>query len=292
MALKLFENIIQLLNMDKYKLCKVCKSEVTLINETYNLGQCDNCKLIFCLTIYSQDQFIAVYDELYNKENAIYRNHAVVEYNMLLENKKIKVGYHRSRLLEKHVLNGKCESVLEIGSGIGLIGSYIRKENGTIKYIGVEIDKESYQKSQFLKLNTFNDDFTAIDAIEGSFDVIMLWEVLEHLQDLKLFLELAYKKLNKNGKIILSTPNYNKIYNYPKREKDAIFQDKPPIHLNFFTKENITAIFEINHFIKCKATVKKFPYLEIKSQKFYIDFLKSIFNNYNGSTIYLEVTKA
>jgi 2-polyprenyl-3-methyl-5-hydroxy-6-metoxy-1,4-benzoquinol methylase len=120
----------------------------------------------------------------------------------------------------------------------------------------------------------------------------MLWEVIEHLQDLRLFLELAYEKLNKNGKIILSTPNYNKIYNCPKREEDAIFQDQPPIHLNFFTKESITTIFEINHFVKCKATVKKFPYLEIKSKKIYIDFLKSIFNTYNGSTIYLEVTKA
>lgn len=278
--------------MIEHKNCKVCKSEVKLINETYNLGQCKNCKLIFCLTIYSQDQFIAVYDELYNKDNAIYRNHAVLEYAMLVENKKIKVGYHRSRLLKKHVLNGKCESVLEIGSGIGLIGSYIRNENEKIKYLGIEIDKESYQKSQFLKLNTVNDDFTAIDTIEASFDVIMLWEVLEHLQDLELFLELAYKKLNKNGKIILSTPNYNKIYNYPKREEDAIFQDKPPIHLNFFTKENIISVFEINHFVKCNARVKKFPYLDIKSKKFYVDFFKSIFNTYHGSTIYLEVTKA
>ena len=51
--------------------------------------------------------------------------------------------------------------------------------------------------------------------IDELFDVIMMWEVIEHLQDLNLFLELAYKKLTVNGKIILSTPNYNKIYNYP-----------------------------------------------------------------------------
>ena len=61
---------------------------------------------------------------------------------------------------------------------------------------------------------------------------------------------------------------------------------------HFISKENITAIFEINHFVKCKATVKKFPYIEIKSKRFHIDSLKSIFNHYNGSTIYLETTKA
>lgn len=275
----------------EYKECKICKGEVKLINKKFNLAQCYNCKLIFCLKIYSQDQFIAVYDQLYNEENAIYRKHAVVEYTMLLENKEIKVGYHRSRLLKKHVLNEKCKSVLEIGSGIGLIGSYIRNKNEKINYLGIEIDKEAYQKSQLLKLNTINADFTAIETIEQSFDVIMLWEVLEHLQDLKLFLELAYKKLNKNGKVILSTPNYNKIYNYPKRDADAIFQDQPPVHLNFFTKENISSIFELNHFVECKATVKIFPYLDIKSKKFYIDFFKSLCNRYNGSTIYLEATK-
>ncbi|TDE53925.1 class I SAM-dependent methyltransferase [Flavobacterium sp. GT3P67] len=278
--------------MNKYITCKICEGEVKLINKKYNLVQCSNCEFIFCSIIYSQREFITVYDGLYNKENAVYSNHSIVEYEMLLKNKSINVGFHRSRLLKKHVLNGKCESVLEIGSGIGLIGCYIRKENNTIKYTGIEIDKESFDKSQFLKLNTIHADFTAINKIEESFDVIMLWEVIEHLQDLKLFLELAYEKLNDNGKIILSTPNYNKIYNHPKREEDAIFQDKPPVHLNFFTKENIATIFEINKFVKCMATVKKFPYLEIKSKKFYIDFLKSLFNNYHGSTIYFEATKA
>jgi 2-polyprenyl-3-methyl-5-hydroxy-6-metoxy-1,4-benzoquinol methylase len=286
------KNVIRFLKMNKFITCKICEGEVKLINKKYNLIQCTKCEFIFCSTIFSQREFVAVYDELYNSENAVYGNHSVREYEMLLKNKRIRVGYHRSKLLKKHVLNGKCESVLEIGSGIGLIGSYIRNENEKIKYLGIEIDKESYDKSRFLKLNTINDDFTAINTIEESFDVIMLWEVIEHLQDLKLFLELAYEKLNPNGKIVLSTPNYNKIYNYPKREEDVIFQDKPPIHLNFFTKENITTIFEISRFVGCKVTVKKFPYLQFRSKKFYSDFLNSIFKNYNGSTIYLEATKA
>ena len=53
--------------MSVYNTCKVCDSTIKLINEEYNLGQCDNCKLIFCLTIFSQEEFIKVYDELYNK---------------------------------------------------------------------------------------------------------------------------------------------------------------------------------------------------------------------------------
>jgi 2-polyprenyl-3-methyl-5-hydroxy-6-metoxy-1,4-benzoquinol methylase len=277
--------------MMQYKECKVCKNEVKLINEKYNLVQCCNCKLIFCATIFSQQQLVIVYDELYNNENAIYSNHSVVEYKRLLQNKKIKVGVFRSRLLKKYVLDGKCKSVLEIGSGIGLLGSYLRKKNDGVKYVGIEIDKESFDKSQLLKLNTLNGDFMLMDKLEESFDVIMLWEVLEHLQDLNLFIQLAYKKLNVNGKIVLSTPNYDKIHNYPNRDKDAIFQDKPPVHLNFFTKENSSAIFEMNQFKNCKVVVKKFPYVDIKRKRFYLDFLKSLLKSYNGSTIYLVATK-
>lgn len=272
--------------MPEYNKCKVCDSSVKLINEKYNLGQCVSCKLIFCLTIFSQDEFVKVYDELYNKQNTHYKYHSVVEYKMLLENKKIKVGYHRAKLLKKYILNKKCKSVLEIGSGIGLVGSYIRKHDDTIRYLGIEIDKESFDKSQTLKLDTLNDDFKAMEKIEESFDVIMLWEVLEHLQDLKSFLDLAYKRLNNGGSIILSVPNYDKIYNTPNREKDAIFQDLPPIHLNFFTKESIVNVFEGNQFKDCKVSVKKFPYISLKRIGFYYEFIKALLNKYNGSTLY------
>lgn len=277
--------------MSAYNTCKVCDSSVKLINEKYNLGQCDNCKLIFCLTIFSQDEFVKVYDELYNRENTHYKYHSVVEYKMLLENKKIKVGYHRAKLLRKYVFNKKCKSVLEIGSGIGLIGSYIRSHDDKIEYLGIEIDKKSFDKSQTLKLNTLNGDFKAMEKIEESFDVIMLWEVLEHLQDLKSFIDLAYKRLNKGGKIILSVPNYDKIYNSPNRKKDAIFQDLPPIHLNFFTKESIINVFELNQYKDCKATVKKFPYISLRRTGFYSEFIKALLNKYNGSTVYFVGTK-
>lgn len=119
----------------------------------------------------------------------------------------------------------------------------------------------------------------------------MLWEVLEHLQDLKVFIELAHKRLNKDGKIILSVPNYDKIYNDSNRKKDVIFQDLPPIHLNFFTKENIVTVFEFNHFKECIATVKKFPYINLKRIGFYSEFIKALFNKYYGSTLYFIGSK-
>lgn len=277
--------------MKEYSCCKICEGEVKLINKKHNLVECANCKLVFCLKLFSQQEFVAVYDDLYSKENTHYERHSKDEFNKILNGNTIKVGFNRSRLIKKTVLNGKCKSVLEIGSGVGLIGTYIRNYNDTIKYTGVELDKEAFEKSKILNLNTINGDFSVIEKIESNFDVIMMWEVIEHLQDLKLFLELANKKLNINGKIILSTPNYNKIYNYPNREEDQIFQDLPPIHLNFFTPQNIKNIFELHEFSNCVVKVKKLPYLQLSSFMFYINVIKSFFNKYQGTTIYFEATK-
>lgn len=277
--------------MVQFSECKICKGEVKLINKKYNLGKCTNCKFIFCLTIFTQEEFIKVYDELYNRESSQYQRHSKDEFNKIINNETIKVGWNRSRLIKKNILNSKCNSVLEIGSGIGLVGAYVRSKDSFIEYMGIELDKEAFEKSQLLKLNTIHGDFKEIEKIETLFDVIMMWEVIEHLQDLNSFLEFAYKKLNVNGKIILSTPNYNKIYNYPKREKDQIFQDQPPIHLNFFTPESIKNIFEFHQFQDCRVKVKKMPYLQINSLIFYIDVLKAFFNSYFGTTLYFEATK-
>ncbi|MBA4277616.1 class I SAM-dependent methyltransferase [Flavobacterium sp.] len=277
--------------MGHYNECKICSGVVELINKKYNLGKCSNCKFIFCLTIFQQEEFIKVYDELYNTESSQYQRHSKDEFDKIINNETIKVGWNRSRLIKKNILNSKCKSVLEIGSGIGLVGAYIRSKDSLIEYTGIELDKEAFEKSQLLKLNTILGDFKEMEKMESLFDVIMMWEVVEHLQDLGSFLEFAYKKLNVNGKIILSTPNYDKIYNYPKREKDQIFQDQPPIHLNFFTSESIKNIFEFHQFKDCRVKVKKMPYLQINSLTFYINVLKAVFNSYWGTTLYFEATK-
>ncbi len=277
--------------MNLYTKCKICCSNTLIINRIHNLVQCEKCNFIFCNEIFSQDDFIKVYDDLYNKNKTHYEYHALVEYNKLISNEKVSIGINREKLIRKHIIKTNVQSVLEFGSGVGLIGIYLRNAKSSIKYTGIELDKISFEKSQNLGLNTYNGDFSIAENIEEKFDVIMLWEVIEHLQDLDLFLKIAYDKLKVGGKLILSTPNYNKIYNYKNRQTDQIFQDAPPIHLNFFTKENIKNVFEINNFNNIKAKTKKTPYLNAKSFSFYIDLLKSVFGMYHGTTIYLVAEK-
>jgi cyclopropane fatty-acyl-phospholipid synthase-like methyltransferase len=208
-----------------------------------------------------------------------------------LANTKVKVGFNRGKLIKKAILKPKVQTVLEIGSGIGLVGRYIQNQNPAIDYTGIELDAEAFKKSQTLKLNTINGDFTQMATLNQEFDVIMLWEVIEHLQNLDSFMKLAYQKLKVGGKIILSAPNYNKIDNYPNRSKDQLFQNNPPIHLNFFTKKSFRTVFEQYGFQNIDISIKKTPYLEFKKTSYYLNLLKALFNKYQGATLYLEAQK-
>jgi 2-polyprenyl-3-methyl-5-hydroxy-6-metoxy-1,4-benzoquinol methylase len=276
--------------MSKFKNCKVCSAKTDKVNDTFELVQCENCKLVFSENIFTQEEFVAVYDDLYNKDASAYQRHSKNEFDKIKQG-DIKVGKNRGALINKNIIKGNCKSVLEIGSGIGLVGSYVKVKAPQIAYKGIELDKEAFLKSQELGLDTYNGDFTIMQNFEESFDVIMLWEVVEHLQDLKQFLDLAYAKLNHGGTLILSTPNYDKIKNYPHGKKDTLYQNEPPIHLNFFTKSNLGNVMETSGFEKCTIRIKKFPYFEKNISRLIKNYTKAIFRKYNGPTLYLEAKK-
>lgn len=272
-----------------YTFCKLCKSKVNPCIEKFNIGKCEQCELIFTLDKYTQDDFIKTYNNLYNlNSESHYKVHTHFEYQILLKGKVPRIGYNRKRIIKKFV-KAPSSSVLEIGSGVGLIAAYL-KSIGVTKYLGLEIDAKTNLKAQKMGFNTLNKDFKYMNELKDKFDFIMLWEVLEHLQDLDLFLSLSAQKIKKDGILMFSVPNFNKRNNY-KNNDDKIYQDAPPIHLNFFNKKNLNIILKNYGFKIEYLYVKKRPYLNFQSLHFYKMLLKSILGTYNGSTIYLAAKK-
>jgi len=254
--------------------CKLCGSTIKLINKKLNIVQCEKCKLIFCIKKFSQDELRDLYDKLYNKiQNSHYSHHLTHEFVNLKKGIIPSIGWNRKRVINKYTK--ATNSVIEVGSGVGLIASYL-KSIGIKEYTGIELDNDTFKKSKELGLNTINGDFSLMDNIDKNVDIVMLWEVLEHLQDIKLFLDLSYKKLKNDGILMFSVPNFDKIKNYPNSKKiDFIYQDNPPIHINFFTKKNIKSILNYAGFEVTYLYVKKMPYFSPSTREYYkIAFLK------------------
>jgi len=271
--------------MKEFKLCKVCSSSFELVNKRYNLVKCTECKLVFSKDVFSEQDFLETYNNLYN--NSLQYDTHQKEFAKLQKDKPLHIGRPKLKILN-YLLKKKCKRICEVGAGVGIVANYLKKKG--IDYIGIELDKLTVEKAQSINLNIINGDFSKLNEIEGVFDAIIAFEVIEHLQDLNLFFKIASEKLKTNSYIGFTVPNYDKRMNY-KNHKDRIYQSGPPVHLNFFTIESINKISNHYNFEIVFCEAKKFPYFNWNKIDTYKFFLKSIFSEFNGATLQCVMIK-
>lgn len=273
-------------NKQFYTSCKVCNAQISTINEKYSLIKCSNCKLVFCQTIFSSEDFEKTYNNLYNVSNQ-YETHQK-EYEKLQNNVNFTIGRPKLKVIN-YLFERKVNKICEIGAGVGIVAHYLKKKQKD--YIGVELDIKTVEKAQSLGLNIKNGNFSIIKNFPDKYEAIIAFEVIEHLQDLDLFFKVVIEKLDEGGYLGFTVPNYDKRKNY-KNSEEKIYQSGPPIHLNFFTIESIHKIAKFYQFEVVFCEAKKFPYLNLKNKDTYKGIFKALFNKYYGSTLMCLIKKS
>ena len=127
--------------------------------------------------------------------------------------------YQRSKKIQKHIkknidivkkFSQNCK-VLEIGPGNGEFLVELAKENYECFALEPDISSKNFlEKNKIQVINQKLEDLE-IDNLQLKVDVIVAWHVIEHFEDLNIFIKLCEKILNKDGYIILSTPNTDSI---------------------------------------------------------------------------------
>lgn len=122
----------------------------------------------------------------------------------------------------------KGKRVLDIACGEGY-GSYIIAKAGAEEVVGVDIDEETIKtcKETFKSdnLNYVRRDATDLEGIpNNSFDMIVSFETIEHVQDDKKFLKEVKRVAKKDAIIIISCPN--DYYYYPNEDEKNEFHHR------------------------------------------------------------------
>lgn len=103
----------------------------------------------------------------------------------------------------------KGKDVLEIGCGSGYGSKYLA-ENGVKKITGYDVDTQAInfavKNSSHDNINFLKGDVQTL-RLKDRYDVVLSFEVIEHLKRPEKLLELSKKVLRKGGIFILSTPN-------------------------------------------------------------------------------------
>lgn len=156
--------------------------------------------------------------------------------------------------------------VLEIGAGDKKLRHRLKREWGNLQYFSCDLDSQ------------FDHDFKSIAAIEGEYDLICAFELVEHLtlDDASAMLKKCFAHMSAGGKLMLTTPN---IYYPPAYLRDAT-------HITPFCYDELGGLVEKSGFTVTKicrlyhdALIKKlvkrillYPLFRVMN----IDFAKQI----------------
>lgn len=103
----------------------------------------------------------------------------------------------------------KGKRVLDVGCGTGLLAFEITK-HGAKEVVGIDFSKTAITEAQKLyeasNLRYAKED---VKDHEGRYDVIVSLGTLEHMDDPLGALKLFKRKLNKGGRIVITSPNWS-----------------------------------------------------------------------------------
>jgi SAM-dependent methyltransferase len=109
-----------------------------------------------------------------------------------------------------NIING--ESVLEVGSGIGMLANSVATRNPDSKVFGIEISPKQIKKAKNNFSGTTNLAFIEGDALSikfdnDTFDIIYCRYILEHVLNPEFVLREIYRVLKPGGKLFVQENN-------------------------------------------------------------------------------------
>ena len=142
--------------------------------------------------------------------------------------------------------------------------------------MGNEISENAVREGRNSGVEIIESDYSKIPVkYYGAFDVVCSFQVLEHIADVKSFLEKAINLLKKGGKLIINVPNNDSYIKF----LDTSFSQFPPHHMGLWNEKslsNITKFFPIE-FVK----ILKEPLQKYHISGYNCAISKRIFGNHN-----------
>jgi SAM-dependent methyltransferase len=152
--------------------------------------------------------------------------------------KKRKTDYYSWRWEHAKVYDeivGENDYVLDIGCGSGYFLSKISDKTKNIQ--GLEFNDLAIEKCKKKNIPAVKSDIRSFSNDNvGVFDVVCAFQVLEHIHDVRSFVESCLKTLKPDGKLIIGVPNNN-----PYLHKHDIYHtlNLPPHHTGLWNKKSL-----------------------------------------------------
>jgi SAM-dependent methyltransferase len=211
--------------------------------DTFNIYHCRDCNTAFSLPrvdtgslyeyIYKNGDKVPGYNRYWKYARIVKKLQNPLSY--LADTKDVYWGVKKA--LSLYVKDKKSAKILEIGSGLGYLTYSLIKAD--YDAVGLDISQTAVKQAN----ETFGEHYIAADLFEycklypGAFDIVILTEVIEHIDRPGDFIEAIIHLLKPGGRAIITTPNKSL---YPAGVTWAT--DLAPVHCWWFSEESMMYI--------------------------------------------------
>jgi 2-polyprenyl-3-methyl-5-hydroxy-6-metoxy-1,4-benzoquinol methylase len=171
----------------------------------------------------------------------------------------------------------KTKTVLDIGAGTGDFLKVCNQNNWTVFGTEPSLKAREIAKQKEIFLHENLSEFS-----NQKFDVITLWHVLEHVENLSEFIFQVNNLLSDTGKLIIAVPNYKSHDAKHYKEFWAAFD--VPRHLWHFSQTSMVKLFSNENMIVEKTLPMKFDafYVSLLSEKYKTGKMNPLKSFYRG----------
>lgn len=224
--------------------CPACGAALTDLRPSYRIGdwavvRCSSCGT--GVTVPEPDE--AVLRRMYD-EPAYYETHGIRHSDVLPDHRA------RARVVDAWAPGPR---VLEVGTGEGYLLAALRDEGFDVRGCEISAWAAAAARERF-GLDVFHGELAAAGYGPASFDVVLMYHVLEHVSAPRRLLSEAWQLLRPGGLLIAEVPNLDSAQmRYGRRAREHILD--LPFHLVHFTPTGLRTLLARQGFRVLELTI-------------------------------------
>jgi SAM-dependent methyltransferase len=229
--------------LEVLKKCPLCDSGALSMTPVqpqppFGLTQCNDCGLIFLSPRPPVDQMKAFYDSIYDDESKDVKS----------QRQMTRAQRHIRRLSRYISPPGR---VLEVGAGDGYFLNAAREAGWQVD--GMDLAQPRVERAKkWFNISLHNCDLLSAPFEPGTFNVMSMFQLIEHVHDPRAIFMKAHQLLKPGGILMLSTPN---VLAYSRKKRD-VNSWVIPRHLFFFSPKTLVRCAEICGFKVVRRPLK------------------------------------
>lgn len=197
-------------------------------NYQWSLRSCTQCGITQTCPVPSADAISQVYDEKYYTSTT-------VKFGQVIEAWSRWAGHSRARkLLARNAAQGSVLNVLDFGCGRGVLLEGFKAAGHSV--LGLERAGSGFDALPDVSSMPLQD----LVASGRRFDIVVLWHVLEHLDEPELIITQLRQLLTDDGKLYVEVPNFGSLQ--ARLFRSHWFHLDVPRHLTHFTSTSLVKL--------------------------------------------------